>query len=339
MAGPGQSFDATAVLQISCEDTSAFVDNNNGRCTTADLFDIGGQLEAQVPIGYTYVSDIAAGRFGEVVRAISPQGRAVAVKRTFGPTGQSPGAPDSLPEADALYAAAHPCVVELFSTVSERDAVFLMLELCHTDLERTLSAWSRPLPEPTARSLFHGLLTAVAHCHSLGMLHRDIKPANLLLDGQGRLKLADFGHARWHTDEDNYSPAVASRWYRAPELLYSARHYGPAVDIWAAGCVLAELLGSGPIFPGSTDIEQLSKIRSVLGGIDVGQWPGAQHLPDYHKLIFAPCAAQEWHEVLPHATQPALDLLSCMLKYNPDDRGHAIELLKYPWLTSSPVPC
>ena len=75
------------------------------------------------------------------------------------------------------------------------------------------------------------------------MLHRDIKPANLLLDGQGRLKLADFGHARWHTDEDNYSPAVASRWYRAPELLYSARHYGPAVDIWAAGCVLAELLG------------------------------------------------------------------------------------------------
>lgn len=66
MAGPGQSFDATAVLQISCEDTSAFVDNNNGRCTTADLFDIGGQLEAQVPIGYTYVSDIAAGRFGEV---------------------------------------------------------------------------------------------------------------------------------------------------------------------------------------------------------------------------------------------------------------------------------
>lgn len=84
--------------------------------------------------------------------------------------------------------------------------------------------------------------------YAAGILHRDIKPANILLSQDGHVKLADFGHARLEelSDRPLYTHAVATRWYRAPELLYGARSYSRGVDMWAVGCVFAELLGKAP---------------------------------------------------------------------------------------------
>ena len=108
-------------------------------------------------------------------------------------------------------------------------------------------SWSLPSTPLAASCVVHAtILTAYGLGALAGLLHRDIKPANLLLTDSGVLKLADFGHARYHDDKGSYSPAVASRWYRAPELLYGSQHYGPAVDVWAIGCIFAELLGETP---------------------------------------------------------------------------------------------
>ncbi|XP_021239598.1 cyclin-dependent kinase B1-1-like, partial [Numida meleagris] len=104
---------------------------------------------------------------------------------------------------------------------------------------------------------------------------QDLKPANLLIDGAGRLKLADFGLARVLAAPRGrpYSHQVATRWYRAPELLYGARHYDEGVDLWAVGCIFGELLNLSPLFPGENDIEQLCCVLRALGTPSPRAWP------------------------------------------------------------------
>ena len=98
-------------------------------------------------------------------------------------------------------------------------------------------------------------------------MHRDLKPANLLISAKGELKIADLGLSRVFARNEGrlYSHQVATRWYRAPELLYGARKYTEAVDLWAIGCILGELLTFSPIFPGENDIDQLGLVIRTLG--------------------------------------------------------------------------
>lgn len=100
------------------------------------------------------------------------------------------------------------------------------------------------------------LLSGLEHCHSNGVLHRDIKGSNLLLNNEGILKIADFGLATFH-DPDHKQPMtsrVVTLWYRPPELLLGATIYGVGIDLWSAGCILAELLAGKPIMPGRTEV-------------------------------------------------------------------------------------
>ena len=95
---------------------------------------------------------------------------------------------------------------------------------------------------------------------------QDVTPGNILVSGEGILKFADFGLAKQYgSPKRQYTTGVVTRYYRPPEILYGARHYGPAVDIWSAGCILAELLLRIPLFPGTTDIDQLAKIFTIRG--------------------------------------------------------------------------
>eukprot|EP00976_Prorocentrum_cordatum_P071512 1180355-Prorocentrum_minimum.AAC.7 len=128
--------------------------------------------------------------------------------------------------------------------------------------------------------------TQVAYCHKMWVLHRDLKPNNLLIAPDGSLKLADFGLARVFGSPDRQlTNQVFQRWYRAPELLYGTRQYGPAVDMWALGVIFAELMLRRPYFAGTSDLDQLAKVFAALGTPTEADWPGMRLLPDFVECV------------------------------------------------------
>ena len=120
----------------------------------------------------------------------------------------------------------------------------------------------KPLDSSRIKSFMWMLASAIDYIHQLGIMHRDLKPANLLIATDGQLKVADFGLCRLFGSRARcagteavreFTHQVASRWYRAPELLYGARDYGPEVDLWAIGCIFGEMLRNAPLFPVKTN--------------------------------------------------------------------------------------
>ncbi len=117
-------------------------------------------------------------------------------------------------------------------------------------------------------------LKGLEYLHRHWILHRDMKPNNLLIDTRGVLKIGDFGLAKFYGSPNRvYTHQVVTRWYRCPELLFGARIYGVGADMWALGCILAELLLRVPFLPGESDLDQLTRIFQTLGTVTEEQWP------------------------------------------------------------------
>lgn len=151
----------------------------------------------------------------------------------------------------------HPNVVKLEGLVTSRMScsLYLVFEYMEHDLAGLAASPTIKFTEPQVKCYMHQLLSGLEHCHNRLVLHRDIKGSNLLLDNAGFLKIADFGLASFF--DPNHKQPMTSRvvtlWYRPPELLLGATDYGVGVDLWSAGCILAELLAGKPIMPGRTE--------------------------------------------------------------------------------------
>jgi cell cycle related kinase len=186
------------------------------------------------------------------------------------------------------------------------------------------------------------LLHGVAFCHENSIMHRDLKPANLLISSTGHLKICDFGLARvFDKYQSNrlYTAQVATRWYRAPELLYCASKYDEGVDLWAVGCIFGELLNKSPLFAGDTDIEQLSLVIRALGTPNEKIWPSLTELPDYNKIEFPNYEPIPFEELVPDACKESIDLLKRFLVYRSDIRIRAKDSLLHAYFYVQPLPC
>ncbi|XP_031474803.1 shaggy-related protein kinase epsilon-like [Nymphaea colorata] len=234
----------------------------------------------------------------------------------------------------------HPNVVKLrhcFFSTNEKDELYLNLVLEYVSetvyrVSRQYSRMNQRMPIIYVQLYTYQILRSLAYIHGvLGVCHRDIKPQNLLVNPHThQLKLCDFGSAKMLVAGEPNISYICSRYYRAPELIFGATEYTTAIDMWSAGCVLAELLLGQPLFPGESGVDQLVEIIKILGT------PTREEIrcmnPNYTDFKFPQIKANPWHKVFPKKTSPdAVDLASRLLQYSPNMRLTALEACAHPF--------
>ncbi|KAA3464768.1 putative serine/threonine-protein kinase isoform X1 [Gossypium australe] len=245
-------------------------------------------------------------------------------------------------EINLLRRLNHPNVIKLEGLITSHTScsLYLVFEYMEHDLVGLASLPGIKFSEPQIKCYMHQLLSGLDHCHSHGVLHRDIKGSNLLIDSNGVLKIADFGLA-CHFDPHDSVPMtsrVVTLWYRPPELLLGASHYGVAIDLWSAGCILGELYSGKPILPGKTEVEQLHKIFKLCGSPSEEYWRRAK-LP--HSTVFKPlhpyrrCVTETFKDL----PSPAVSLMDTLLSIDPVHRRTAAFALKSEFFTTQPFAC
>jgi len=292
---------------------------------------------------YVITGNLGEGAYGTVVKAKHiPTCEIRALKKIMFKSIPS-GIPLAIArEIKTLQQLSHPNIVILHEVIPHANSVLLSFEYMKNDLAHIIQNATSPFHESYIKKLMIMLLGGIAFCHQHNVIHRDLKPGNLLIASDGTLKIADFGLARLSIQDSNdgrhYSHQVATRWYRAPELLYGSRSYDYGVDLWGIGCIFGELLGCYPLFPGQNDIDQLSTVFSTLGTPTESEWPQWTSLPDYGKIAFPQYPKQSIKKLLPDASLLASELLENFLQYNSNLRISASKALKHPYFFQKPLP-
>ncbi|KAJ1658024.1 TFIIH complex serine/threonine-protein kinase subunit kin28 [Dispira simplex] len=300
--------------------------------------EIGEDMNARTSAKYEKVKKVGEGTYAVVYQGNEvATGRMIAIKKIK--MGQFKSGLDmsAIREVKALRELSHPNVIRLIDVFSHKTNLNLVLEFLDTDLEMVIKDTNLIFKPQDIKSWMLMTLRGLYHCHRNWILHRDLKPNNLLIASDGQLKLADFGLARDYADPTAPMTSQAvTRWYRPPELLFGAKKYGYAVDMWSVGCVFAELMLRTPYLPGETDMEQLDTIFRALGTPTEEDWPSHTQLPDYVQFKHYPKTSLQ--TLFTAASADSLDLMEKMLVYNPHKRISTFDALQHPYFQNSPFP-
>ncbi|ODV94973.1 hypothetical protein PACTADRAFT_50809 [Pachysolen tannophilus NRRL Y-2460] len=243
----------------------------------------------------------------------------------------------------------HENVVTLYDVIHTENKLTLVFEYMDQDLKQYMDSSgynnSGALDPQIVKSLMFQLLRGIMFCHDNRVLHRDLKPQNLLLNNKGELKLGDFGLARaFGIPVNTFSNEVVTLWYRAPDVLMGSRNYSTSIDMWSAGCILAEMFTGKPLFPGNSNDDQLLKIFRIMGTPNERTWPGVSQYPNF-KNNFNVFIPQDLRSIIPGIDPLALNLLQGLLQMRPEARISARQALQHPWfneftnpLNSQPIP-
>lgn len=213
--------------------------------------------------------------------------------------------------------------------------LYLVFEYLQKNLLEILEENPNGLPLDQVKNYIYQLLKAIEFCHRNNVIHRDIKPENLLIEPKTKaLKICDFGFARALNNKTGVglTDYVATRWYRAPELLLS-NFYGKEVDIWAVGCIMGEIIDGDALFPGESEIDQLFCIQKVLGKLTPQLQEEFNKNPRFVGLKFPDISKPETlkRRYLGKMDDVALEVLQGLLRLDPGQRVSAAECLAYPW--------
>lgn len=291
---------------------------------------------------YRKVDFLGEGQFATVYKAedIECDNKLVAVKKIkLGLTTETRDGINrtALREIKLLQEFRHENVIGLLDVFGHKSNISLIFDYMDTDLEVIILDQTIVLRSSDIKSYLIMTLQGLEYLHNSWILHRDLKPNNLLVNSQGVLKISDFGLAKtFGTPARPLTHQVVTRWYRSPELLFGARLYGIGVDIWAVGCIAAELMLRKPFLTGETDLLQLTKIFEVCGTPSEKQWPGVSTLPDY--IGYKDMQRIPFCDIFTAASDDFIQLLNSCLVLNPTKRCTATQALKQEYFSKMPVP-
>lgn len=270
---------------------------------------------------YEKLEVLGEGTYGVVYKARDRRtGQTVAVKWVLGEGEGGHGTPDLRAvgrEAGCLAVCrGHPSVVQILDVAADARTgdVFLVMEFVGPCLRDFIGA---PFSVAEIRGMMRQLLGGVKAMHGAGVIHRDVKPENILVGPDGALKICDFGMATpakpAGTPYGVGEASVGTLWYRSPEQLVGSRCYGPAVDVWALGCVMVELLTGAPVFGSDTEEDLLAEVCDMRDEISSTGSPGFEGLPEL--------------------SQAGREVLAGLLAFYPNERLTAAEALEHRWFT------
>ncbi|CAJ0864041.1 4954_t:CDS:10 [Entrophospora sp. SA101] len=247
------------------------------------------------------------------------------------------GAPSTaIREISLMKELRHPNIVKLLDVIHTENKLMLVFEFMHQDLKKYMdtNGINGALDPLTIKRFMYQMLLGIDFCHDNRVLHRDLKPQNLLIKDNGNLlKLADFGLARaFGIPVTTFSNEVVTLWYRSPDVLLGSRTYSTSIDIWSAGCIMAEMYTGRPLFPGTTNDDQLVKIFKTMGTPPESIWKGLITYPEHLKR-YPNYSPQDLKKMIPMIDNVGLDLLSKMLVYDPDQRITAKNALNHIYFT------
>ncbi|XP_020649282.3 MAPK/MAK/MRK overlapping kinase isoform X1 [Pogona vitticeps] len=223
----------------------------------------------------------------------------------------------------------HPNILTLHEVIFDKKAgaVALICELMDKNIYELIKERKKPFPEKRIMSYMYQLCKSLDHMHRNGIFHRDVKPENILIK-QDLLKLGDFGSCRSIHSKQPYTEYISTRWYRAPECLLTDGYYNYKMDIWSAGCVFYEIASFHPLFPGSNELDQISKIHDIIGT------PPKKILNKFKQsrvmnFDFPIRKGKGISPFIPSLSNKGLTLMYAMIQYDPDERICAREALQH----------
>lgn len=301
-----------------------------------NMNDSADELDAKTgKVRYERIEKLGEGTYGVVYKAKDLyKGETVAIKK-IRLENEDEGMPSTaMREIAILKELNHPNIVHLKDViyVPGEKKLSLIFEYLDYDMKKFMKTLTAPLTGEQVRGFVRQLLEGIIHCHNRRIIHRDLKPQNLLIDPSSHaLKIADFGLARaFSVPIRTLTHEIETLWYRAPEVLLGQKEYSLGVDIWAIGCIFAELHERKPLFMGDSEIDQIFKIFQFHGTPNEKVWPGVSQIPDF-KPSFPKFRPVNPYDVLKHMKPDAIDLLLKLIALDPAKRISAVEALKHPY--------
>ena len=274
---------------------------------------------------YEVLGVVGEGAYGVVLRCRNKEsGEVVAIKKFKESDDDEVLRKTTLREVKILRMLKHNNIVSLTEAFRRKAKLYLVFEYVDKNLLEVLEEQPQGLDPDVVRSYIHQLVKAINWCHSSDVVHRDIKPENLLINLNTKtLKLCDFGFARvLAPSAHELTDYVATRWYRAPELLLGSTSYGFGVDMWAIGCIMGEISDGQPIFPGESEVDQLYIVQKIIGPLIPEHVEIFMANPRFSGLKFPDMSKPETlqKKYMGKLSKRALSFLNTLLSMDPSDR-------------------